>query len=414
MRRGVKQLENEPLDITNTLRNPLSPEQERLLELIWVPIGGNDTGDAPGWPVWDFVARRMYSDFPDLKSASEVFFSLPTIPGSHWSGKSYGLAWRDATGGALGIRPEERVGLTIAGFSALHATGSTAFDVASALVGILVRIARCEGDLVPDPRSVVSTTVSLPERIDWLARPSEEKPFAFPSDAVVSLIQQEFPRLQVYNLGIRLEGNWLRPLAAVSSVDDYLDFALTQGKAQVRYAATTSPLTLVQTLDYLSYVIVDLNIWDGRERIVNAPDLESAASLVATVQTRDEFESALIGLYNVVSKLRVPPIPAGEPERNPGTLNAMLYWFSKYVEDSEAQIRIQDAVGVLRAAVNLRHARAHSNHVTRARAIGDQAVLGLPALIVDWRSAWDLVRARMANAFDIIRRELQTASGDQA
>ena len=47
------------------LSEPLIPEQIELLKIIWEPIPPPlSLVYPPGWPVWDYVSRRIHRSFP--------------------------------------------------------------------------------------------------------------------------------------------------------------------------------------------------------------------------------------------------------------------------------------------------------------------------------------------------------------
>ena len=171
----------------------------------------------------------------------------------------------------------------------------------------------------------------------------------------------------------------------------------------------------MQTLDYLGYVLAADPAWGGKQRLTQAPDLQSAAAFTAYVATRADYEAALSGVWNVVAQMTVPPIPTEVANdryegKQPGSIARLDFWLVQRLgADSAALDRVSAALQLVRAVGRVRTEPQHASAGARADAIKARQKLGLPEVVWDYSEAWALVCDRLAGAFDVIRQEVQAA-----
>jgi hypothetical protein len=402
----------------NPLLVPLEAVQVDFLETVWDSIA---RAHAP-WPVWDFVERELYRSEHRVIDASEVFMSLPRIPsivGPGYVGQQYGLAWRQLGGvpGPTGA-PEEYVGLTIAGLVQLAARRPAVMLLADGLAEIIGWLAAAERRLVPDPRATLQPFVELGNYIEPLSKPTRELAVAIPADVVLDVLQHEFPVIWVTRnpseqAKARLTVG-LRPYLGVTCALDYLA-RLTIPTPSTPSPPMTPPEYLIQTLDYVSHVLAADNHWHGGP-MLRIPDLRTAAALAEPVTTQAEFSYKMSALATLLAGLDVPKTGGtatavdAESKAKPGPLLQLRDWLSARLADPAARSRVAGAIEDVRSAVTLRVVEQHPSNKTRLNAARARARLGLPGVIHDWSNAWDLVRGRVADAFDLIRQEVQLAA----
>lgn len=120
-------------------------------------------------------------------------------------------------------------------------------------------------------------------------------------------------------------------------------------------------------------------------------------------------------LAAVLNNLRVPDVPeavvtsrfGGQP---PASLQRLKYWLEVNLNDADSRPQAIQAVESLRSIVALRNEGQHPSPSQRQNAAAARRRLGLPVLILDWGAAWDLARNRVAEACDVISREVRFAS----
>jgi hypothetical protein len=406
------------VNMTSLQSVELLPEQVEMLRLIWQPIpGAGRLGGRADWPVWDFVARELYRIFPHLGDAKDVLLSLPTLPAGRYRDRPYGLIWRDQAP-AVDPQPGEKVGLTIAGLRSLAQNGGVAMTVPDQLANLIGELARWDAGTAAKPHEVVSSDVPLSSFTGWFQRAYVDRTYVVPDPVINRILQSEYAPVTAFPFEaesdhrVQLGRISLRRYLGVTTADGYLECISQEADARqpVRYF---SPLTLIQTFDYLSYVLAADPAWQSK-RLTIAPDLQSAAALSAQVNTRHEFETALSGLCTVIDQLSVPEISTqalaeefqGKPQPS---VNRFSYWLRNRLGTTEAGGRSQEAIGVLRAVRAIRVETQHGSTSTRCAGLRARQQLGLPEAIVDWSSAWQTIHQQLAGALDVIRQEVQTA-----
>ena len=127
-------------DVTRVLREPLSPEQERLIRAIYEPF--DQTGE---WPIWQYVDLTLDSRFG--LDTGVVLASLPSIGGRGAGSLGYGLIWR--TDSHMQPQPEKQIVLTIAGLRHVPEAGS----LLGAFLATIQYLVEQQRKLIPSPRS---------------------------------------------------------------------------------------------------------------------------------------------------------------------------------------------------------------------------------------------------------------------
>lgn len=174
------------------LMQPLRPVQVDLLKLVWRPIVNADMLEIPpDWPVWDYVARELYRQHPDLDDAADVLDSLPRMPLPRpFRDHPYGLVWRSSQ--AMRPDPGEQIGLSIAGLAALAANQGVPLNVPDQLALLIAQLAKWENDLVAKPNEIAREDVPLSGFTSCFTKPTITRLFAFPNRAIAGLLQHEY------------------------------------------------------------------------------------------------------------------------------------------------------------------------------------------------------------------------------
>ncbi len=408
------------------LMQPLLPMQVELLKLVWDPIVRAEMWEIlPDWPVWDYVARQLYRQYPDLDDAAAV---LDSLPGTSWpipwrDQHPYGLVWRSTP--AMRPDPGERIGLSIAGLAALAAHQGVPPTVPDRLAALIAQLADWENNLTAKPNEIAREDVLLSLFTGWFTTPTITKPYVFPDRALAGLLQHEYAPTIVYPYDsdtdhkVQLGRHFsLRQYRKITTAHGYLQRVADDAAARTEPVRYSSPLTLVQTFDYLAYVLAADPKWPSGTRLTTAPDLQSAGALSALVTDQHDFQTALSGLCTVIDQLTVPPIPAealaemaNDKDRDAAqrTVNRLGHWLTSRLADSGGVPRVTAAIGVLRDVRAIRVAAQHRSNSTRKQAIKAHHHLGLPDIISDWPAAWYLIQTQLAGALDVIRQEVQTA-----
>jgi hypothetical protein len=413
--------------VAGVLRRPLTALQLDLLETVWWPAGRQEyTGRPTVWPVWDYVAQTLYANHPELDDAVEVLMSLPRLElVTPLKSYPYGLIWRHSHP-TMPPAPEHRVGLSIAGMAALAGAGKLRVEVPDAYAQIIAQLARSEAGNIATPDKVANLEMPLAAVTEGLRTASTDSPFVIPDHITAPLLTLEYAPIFVHPVDaedgpatVTLGRARLRRFRNVASASDYLDVIdqaeAARAPAPPRYR---SPLTLVSTFDYLGLVLAADPEW-GVGHLTNAPDLQSAAAVSATVSDQHDYQTALSGLCTVIDQLTVPPIPADELEQLPNdqarqaaqaSVNRLERWLTRRVTDRGDLDRIAAALRTIRDVRALRVEGQHHAATTVRRATDARRRLGLPDTITDHPAAWQLVQDELAGALDVIRHEVQATA----
>lgn len=148
------------------------------------------------------------------------------------------------------------------------------------------------------------------------------------------------------------------------------------------------------------------------KRLAEAPDLASAAALATPATSRDQFESNIAALWNLISNFSVPkgdpaemePFYGAEGAR--GSLNPFDWWLRLHLDDAAYQ-RAKDALSVIRDIDKIRNGAAHSSADKRRAALQAQQRVRIPAIVTQWNEAWETVKGAVSGALDVLRDEVQ-------
>ncbi len=407
------------------LMQSLLPVQVDLLKLVWDPIVRADMwGIAPDWPVWDYVARELHRQRPDLDDAADVLDSLPQMPlPIPFRDHPYGLVWRASQ--AMRPDPGERIGLSIAGLTALSVNQGVQSNVPDQLARLIAQLADWENGLTAKPNEIAQEDVLLARFTSSLTTPTSTKLYVFSDRAIAGLLQHEYAPTRVFPYDsdtahrVQLGRHFsLRQYRNITTARGYLERVAADDAARTEPVRYSSPLTLIQTFDYLAYVLAADPEWPKGTRLTAAPDLQSAGAVSASVTDQHDFQTALSGLCTVIDQLAVPLLPeealaklANVKERDAAqrTVNRLEYWLANRLADSGGLPRVTEAIGVLRGVRAVRVEAQHRSTSTQNNAIRAHRRLGLPDIISDWSAAWHRIQSQLAGALDVIRQEVQTA-----
>ncbi|MDQ2849811.1 MAG: hypothetical protein M3Y49_03595 [Actinomycetota bacterium] len=400
------------------LSEHLTAEKVELLKIIWEPIPLSLSAVyPPGWPVWDYVSRRMHRTFPQLTDAKVVLQSLPTVRVPTRFNQDYGLVWTSHHS-SVPPSPDERIGLTVAGLAALAQAGGVNENVPNELAVVIGQLADREDHLEPNPHEVVTSDVPLADYTQWFAQRQRERPYVVPDRVLADVLVHEYAPVGLLNVHdetghqVQLGRISLRRYLGVASAQDYL-IQIDEQDSAFETITYSSPLTLVQTFDYLAYVLAADPSW-GPKRLINAPDLQSAAAVSAAVSNRHEYETALSGLCTVIDQLGVPEISKARLDvefngQQPPSVNRLQDWLSQRLQGTDGLERAAGAMKVLRAVRENRKEAQHSSVRTRQSAMTSRPQLGIPEAISVWSAAWRTIQNQLAGALDVIRQEVQSA-----
>ena len=411
---------DETADDLGILARTLECEETQLLETIWlsVSLSAELYKVGPSWPVWDFVSRHLLTENADYPDPEEVFAQLPRVRRPGTRDQTYGLVWRERPSGAP-PSPDEQVGLTIAGFRALAKSVASVGEVADTFAAFVGELAKCERALPSSPHTVAEAQKLLTDfgaYTTWFTQATLARRNGMPLKVVAQTLSWEYARITVGTNNeepqVSLRGLGLQPFFDVGNADSYLRCIAISEAEESNVPESWSPLTLVQTVDYLAYVLQAHPAWKkDAPRFVQAPDLQSASALGMSVTNRAEFESNVTSLWNVIGRFNMPSIP-DEQIKNPqeqSSVNQLHYWLEQHLGDPLPD-RLEQAIDRIRSVGALRQSWAHAADETRAAARQRQRALGIPESITDWSGAWVSLCAKLAGAFEDIRQEVQLAT----
>lgn len=410
-------LTDEAVNFSSPLSADLATKQVELLKILWAHmIRTAGDPDGPAWPVWRYVDAVFSREHRDGTSSIEVLDSLPGIPRDPQSGADYGLVWWTESAGESPL-PTARIGLSIAGLTQLGRHAQNSAGIADALAAIVAAVAADQVALPPDPYKVPIINRSLSDYIGEEFRPTRDHPFEIPEVLIGELLQHEYVALRLgrsaSSFTLNLGGLSLSAYVGIGNAADYIDLITRDSEAD-QPSVHVAPLPLIPTIDYLSYVLADDPEWKRAttRRLAEAPDLASAAALATPATTRDQFESNIGALWNLISNFC---IPKGDPVEMEslygadgvrGSLNQLDWWLRGHLDDA-AYGRTNIALAAIRDIGKIRNGAAHSSADKRRLALQAQKRLHIPAIITQWNDAWETIKGTLSGALDVIREEVQ-------
>ena len=379
------------------LREPLSPEQERLIRVIFEPF--DQTGE---WPIWQYVDLTLDSRF-GIDTAADILASLPSAGERGPMSLSYALTWRQDSHARP--RLDVPIALTVAGLRHLP----EAKPLLRAFVTMIRHLVDRKRNLAPSPAKVVEATVTSAEIASELLRASSGTGAATPVDATMrklrqllahepflyTVVQQLDPAKEEWTLQVPAV---LRAYRGLATIDDYLDRVIEQvappGPPPV--PLSFSALDIPYAVGYLDAVWKNRT---GSHLFVNL-DPASVARLTQACGSEEEFNSLMSALADVLGQV-VTPGQSSPPQR--GALEAVRDHLTA-VLDAGAANRVGAAVGTL---IRLRHVRVSTQHSdARHRAVAAFQGIGLAFPPVSWDGAWLHIAMAAKGALDVLREEV--------
>jgi hypothetical protein len=383
--------------MAGSLREPLSPDQKHLIQVIFEPFD-----QAGEWPVWQYVDLTLDSRF-GIDTAADVLASLPGVGERSAMSLSYGLTWRQDSHSQP--RLDVPVALTVAGLRHLP----DAEPLLRSFVAVIRYLVDRKRNLAPSPRNVVEATVTSADIADKVLAASIEAGAAPPVEATMrklrqllghepflySVLQQPDPAKEEWTLRVPAV---LRAYRGVATVDDYLDHVINQVAPQTPPPAPLSfgALDIPYAVGYLDAV------WKTRTRarlFVNL-DPASVARLTQACGSEEEFNSLMSALADVLAQVVKPGQPS--PLQR-GALEAVRDYLLPLL-DADAADRASTAIGTLIRLRQLRVSTQHSD--ARHRAVAAFQEIGLAFPPVSWEEAWTRIAIAAKGAIDVLREEV--------
>ncbi|MBL6280465.1 hypothetical protein JMF97_30365 [Micromonospora fiedleri] len=137
--------------VAGSLREPLNPEQEHLIRVIFEQF--DQVGE---WPIWQYVDLTLESRL-GIDTAADVLASLPSVGERGPVSPSYGLTWRQDS--YAPVRLDKPIALTVAGLRYLP----EAEPLLRSFVTTIRHFVDRKRNLVPSPTQVVEATVTSAE-----------------------------------------------------------------------------------------------------------------------------------------------------------------------------------------------------------------------------------------------------------
>ncbi|MDQ0030488.1 hypothetical protein [Arthrobacter bambusae] len=399
------------------LASDLADEQIDLLTILWRHlVEASRDPDGPVWPVWHYVDVMYSHGHPQGLGAMEVLKSLPRITRPDHAGADYGLVWWEEASQPWPLA-NSKIGLSIAGLSQLGRHGSNSTSVADALVKTVSSLAEAQAAVPPNAHLVPTVQRRLADFIGNEFAATAKQPFEVPLVLIGALLQKEYAHLNILQndgFTVNIMGPDLRPFAGLSDAVGYLNEISKDAAARVEPLRHVAPLPLIQTIDYLSYVLNDDPVWKSAtpRKFAEAPNLASAAALSAASHSQDQFESNIGALWNLVGNFSTPKADSEEMERLYGkdasrsSLNQLEWWLRQHL-DNRAFERTKSALAQIRDIGKIRNGIAHASADKRKQSLQAQQRLGIPAVVTQWEIAWETIKSTLAGALEVIREEVQ-------
>jgi hypothetical protein len=371
---------------------PLTNPQQELVELV-----GAEFSSSGEWPIFQWVEVRL--DIREERlDAVEVLNSFPALGGSYYA--------IHCPRGGLGAPGESmKVALTVVGMHHCKALDQDP-SFATAYFHTLDLLNDAFRRAPVSPQKASQVFVSAHELISHLHSkrfPADRLPFTF----LWEFLSREPPTLASY---VAPGGPWewevdrrVRAFEGLASIDDYLErllpLLLPSGPPK---PAVPSPLELVAEIDFVDAIwrLIPAN---QRRHLFTLEGAERIAKLSLPAQTRDEFESRLSCLGEL---LRGANDNARGSRKKIATRESPL----KDLEHALARLVaanavIAGAIETLSDVVSVRDASQHGD--AHARGVAAAARLGFDYPPRDPAAAWEIVTRKTTDALVALREELQ-------
>ena len=186
------------------------------------------------------------------------------------------------------------------------------------------------------------------------------------------------------------------------------EFRVMQGEQDYPLVYVSPAIT--RALDYLDTAWRLL--FKNASRLVNTPGIEKAGSLERECATREDFGERVIALADIIAAFQPDSVldPATIEERK-GSLSRLEAALSLKITDKVRFSRALDAIGILRAANDLRSAVAHGGYKARYASARAEVLLGIRLYPEgSWRAAWNDLRSHVTEALSVIAGVLRESA----
>lgn len=373
----------------NVLLAEPTQDQFDLIQTIWE--GHESCGQ---WPIFQYVEARAAERRRD---ALAILRSFPQV--GH---KQYSAVWFDQAGNST---PDARsqVKLTVAGLRHVTTNMPLTEDFVQ-LVRYLVEVRRSAPYAPNRLVTVKATRAAIAEALyPGTARDQCDARM----NTLHGMLRLE-PATWMGAHGSPRDNEWWPDLgpqilafADIADVKGYLD------RVWEMYAPPQAPPlwtpppqdALVKAVDYLDAV------WRARfgKPLLVLHSAERTAKLASDADDSDAFDSRLTALADLLAHLQVIDVSVGAPgDTHP--LSRLAVFLPPRLSGANAA-RIEAALNTLRLVKDIRNGMQHAN--ASAGAASALVELGIDYPVVDWQRAWNIIRARSAEAFDTVREEIQ-------
>jgi len=284
---------------------------------------------------------------------------------------------------------------------------------------LLARKVMHEQNLEKDPYKVGSKPLSLRSEAAEFLEYRQDRPYNIPNVALGEILTHEYRILAIVANGqheytLDIGSGRLRHLRGISDAKSYVDIIWRLAAARRPRSFHQSSLPLIQTLDYLGYVLKDHPEWRVTQRLASGQEMQSVASIVLPVANLEEFGHRVSGMWNVLNELHVPKATKDELRKlgysYPGTINCLEVWLDTWITTDLNRQTVHQAILDIKASRLVRNESIHLSEKARVDANAARKQLALPDIITDWAGTWEIITSRLAGAFDVIREEVQSAT----
>lgn len=363
------------------------------------------------WPIWDYLSRKLTRESSEDVDGASVLRSLPVIrTGRDAGSEPYGLVWIQGSGLRDDPKPEERVGLTVAGLMFVKDQLPVAKVVADGVSWVIGGLARLERELPANPDVPAQTENISMDLVRPFYEPSEMRgPVpTLPDELFFGILENEYVTVQVQRGPGHLPTSSLRPsLRPYRGVQNAADYMRIIGlkHSELRPDARLRGDELPLMLDYVSYVLASRDDWQVGH-MIQPPDLRCVGSLFKSVNTEAEFHVCLSDLATLMQRLNVPESAEKNKGNKPGTLVRLREWLQTHIEDPSDRADAVEAIEDVRRVLTIRNGLQHPSQETMINTVSALAKLNIANPIRNWGAAWDVIRARVADAFDTVRQRV--------
>jgi len=168
-------------------------------------------------------------------------------------------------------------------------------------------------------------------------------------------------------------------------------------RASTLEVTVSPPLQLPEAADHLD--MAWRLLFGHDRRLFRSGGIGDIAALMLPCPTREEFESRLSDLADLLGRIRVPDELLQKKDRGiPGneTMNRLRAALLDRLDEASAD-ELERAIELLRATARVRVGQQHS--AADQRTLESFEVLGIRYPVDDWDAAWSRIRSTAAEAF---------------